>query len=89
VFVNEGGDEVRLVNVNSSGYRDMMEWILDARREQTVPQLDNEEIAESLYNKGYRQQSRTYRFWRLHRSDDVVREILSDGANYTLIHEGK
>ena len=89
VFTNNGDDEVRLVNVNSSGYRNMMEWILDARREQTVLQLDNEEIAESLYNKGYRQQSRTYRFWRLHRSDDVVREILSDDTNYTLIHEGE
>ena len=89
VFTNNGDDEVRLANVNASGYRSMMKWILNTHPEQTVLQLDNEEIAESLYNNGYRQQSRTYKFWRLHRSDDVVREVLSDDANYTLIHEGE
>ena len=52
--------------------------------EQTVIKITNENLANRLYDKGYRQQSRTYKFWRLHRGDDIVEEILSDNDNYTL-----
>lgn len=89
IFLNNGTDEVRLINVTISGAYLVLKHILNYGKEQTILHLNNDEIAETLYNKGYRQQSRTYKFWRFHRGDDIIREILSDDSNYTLLHQGE
>ena len=83
IFLNNGTDEVRLINANSTGIMAVMK-VVRRNDGQTAIKITNEELADKLYEKGYRQQSRTYRFWRLHRSDDIVEEILSDNDNYTL-----
>jgi len=89
IFLNNGTDEVRLINVTISGAYLVLKHILNYGKEQTILHLNNDEIAETLYNKGYRQQSRTYKFWRFHRGDDIIREIMSDDSNYTLLHQGE
>lgn len=83
IFLNNGTDEVRLINTNSTGIIAIMKFVR-RNEDQTAIKLENEEIANKLYDNGYRQQSRTYRFWRLHRSDDIVEEILSNNDNYSL-----
>ena len=85
VFLNDGTDEVRLINANSTGIIAVMN-VVRRNYGQTVIKLENEDIANKLYNVGYRQQSRKYRFWGLHRSDDIVEEILSDNNNYSLYY---
>ena len=83
IFLNNGTDEVRLINANSTGIMAVMK-VVRRNEDQTAIKLENEEIANKLYEDGYKQQSRTYRFWRLHRSDDIVEEILSNNDNYSL-----
>ena len=83
IFLNNGTDEVRLINASSTGIMAVMK-VVRRNEDQTAIKITNEELADKLYEKGYKQQSRTYRFWRLHRSDEIVEEILADNDNYTL-----
>lgn len=89
IFLNNGTDEVRLINVSEKWKLSLLWRIIEIGKEQTILYIKNDEIAESLYNKGYRQQSRTYKFWRFNREDDIIREILSDDSNYTLFNQGE
>lgn len=85
IFLNNGTDEVRLINASSTGLVAVMN-VVKRNEGQTVIKITNEELADKLYNEGYTQQSRTYRFWRLHRSDDIVEEIMADSDNYSLYY---
>jgi predicted SprT family Zn-dependent metalloprotease len=87
-FLNDGSDKVKLSNLNSTGFRTMMTYIA-RHQENTVIELKNEEIANKLYDEGYRQQSRNYSYWTLYRGGEIVTEILMDNDNYSLVWQGK
>ena len=85
-FLNDGSDKVRLSNLNATGFKTMLTF---RQLDSTVIELKNEEIANKLYDKGYRQQSRNYSFWTLYRGGEIVTEILMDNDNYSLVYQGK
>lgn len=85
-FLNDGSDKVRLSNLNATGFKTMLLYM---KRDSTVIELKNEEIANKLYDKGYRQQSRNYSYWTLYRGGEIVTEILMDNDNYSLVWQGK
>jgi predicted SprT family Zn-dependent metalloprotease len=85
-FLNDGTDKVRLSNLNATGFKTMLTFM---KRDSTVIELKNEEIANKLYEKGYRQQSRNYSYWTLYRGGEIVTEILMDNDNYSLVWQGK
>lgn len=85
-FLNDGSDKVRLSNLNATGLKTMLTYM---KRDSTVIELKNEEIANRLYDDGYRQQSRNYSFWTLYRGEEIVTEILMDNDNYSVVWQGK